>query len=89
MPRFTIRGASGVSVHQSVDKDVITLGSSAGNDLVVRNPGVSPRHAEIRREGEEWLIARRSAAASGRAYAGAGLDLLHTARSEPSVSAQS
>ncbi len=57
MPRFSIRGTTGVAVYHSIDKDVITAGGSPDNDLVVPGPLVSPHHAEIRRDGGDWLIA--------------------------------
>lgn len=44
-------------VYQAVDRDVISIGSSPENDLVVLNPRVSAHHAEIRRDGEDWVLA--------------------------------
>ena len=35
----------------------LTIGRVAGNDLVLADEGVSRRHAEIRRDGGEWVVA--------------------------------
>lgn len=37
-------------------KEVTTIGREPGNDLVIESPAVSGRHAEIRRQGERYIL---------------------------------
>ena len=37
-------------------KSVITIGRTAGNDIIIRNPQLSRQHAEIRQRGQEWEL---------------------------------
>lgn len=37
-------------------KEITTIGREPGNDLVVESPAVSGRHAEIRRQGERYIL---------------------------------
>jgi hypothetical protein len=37
-------------------KDVLVIGRLEGCDVVLSDPGVSRRHAEVRREGDEWVL---------------------------------
>ncbi len=37
-------------------KDVLTIGRLDGGDIVLSDPGVSRKHAEVRREGDEWVV---------------------------------
>lgn len=39
-----------------VTKAIITVGSEAGNDIVLAHPSVSPRHAELRQEAGRWVV---------------------------------
>ncbi|MFC2053025.1 FHA domain-containing protein [Chloroflexota bacterium] len=39
-----------------IDKEVITLGSSEENDIVIPDENVSPHHALITRRGEVWVV---------------------------------
>lgn len=39
-----------------VSKQTLTIGRSEDCDVVIIDPGASRRHAEIRREGDEWVI---------------------------------
>lgn len=39
-----------------ISKDLIVLGRADPCDVVVADPAVSRRHAEIRREGDEWVL---------------------------------
>jgi hypothetical protein len=39
-----------------LDRDRIVIGRLAGSEVEVDDPGASRRHAEIRREGGEWLV---------------------------------
>lgn len=41
---------------QSVDKEVITVGRDADNDLVIADPAVSRHHAEIRHAGGRYVV---------------------------------
>lgn len=37
-------------------KDVLTIGRLDTGDIVLSDPGVSRKHAEVRREGDEWVV---------------------------------
>jgi hypothetical protein len=37
-------------------KDVLTIGRVDTLDIVLSDPGVSRKHAEVRREGDEWVV---------------------------------
>lgn len=39
-----------------LSKDVLVIGRMEGCDVVLQDPSVSRRHAEIRREGDEWAL---------------------------------
>lgn len=39
-----------------LSKDAVVIGRMEGCDVILADPGVSRRHAEIRREGDEWVI---------------------------------
>lgn len=54
-PRLVVTTPRGVSEHP-LDRDVITLGREAGNDIVVDDPVVSRRHALLRRSGDGYEI---------------------------------
>ena len=46
-----------VLVFPREDQPVFTIGRGSDCDLVLRDPSVSLRHAELRRAGEAWLLA--------------------------------
>ena len=37
-------------------KDVLTIGRLDTCDIVLSDPGVSRKHSEVRREGDEWVV---------------------------------
>lgn len=39
-----------------LSKEIIVIGRNEGCDVMVPDPGLSRRHAEIRREGDEWVV---------------------------------
>ena len=39
-----------------IDKEVLTIGSSEENDIVIPDENVSPHHALITRRGEDWVV---------------------------------
>ena len=39
-----------------LSKDVLTIGRLDSLDIVLSDPGVSRKHAEVRREGDEWVV---------------------------------
>ncbi|MBP7675291.1 MAG: FHA domain-containing protein, partial [Thermoanaerobaculia bacterium] len=56
MLSFEVRKPGGESEIRKVHRDVIHLGASSGNDLVVRARGVLGRHARISVAGEELRL---------------------------------
>src|SRR5450759_4025828 len=56
MLSFEVRKAGGESEVRKVHRDVIHIGASTGNDLVVRARGVLGRHARISVVGEELRL---------------------------------
>jgi DNA-binding NtrC family response regulator len=56
MLSFEVRKAGGESEIRKVHRDVIHIGASTGNDLVVRARGVLGRHARISVAGEELRL---------------------------------
>ena len=56
MLSFEVRKAGGESEVRKVHRDVIHIGASTGNDLVVRARGVLGRHARISVAGEELRL---------------------------------
>jgi len=56
MLSFEVRKAGGESEVRKVHRDVIHIGASSGNDLVVRARGVLGRHARISVAGEELRL---------------------------------
>ena len=57
MLSFEVRKTGGESEVRKVHRDVIHIGASTGNDLVVRARGVLGRHARISVAGEELRLA--------------------------------
>jgi pSer/pThr/pTyr-binding forkhead associated (FHA) protein len=39
-----------------LSKEAIVLGRMEGCDVILPDSGVSRRHAEVRREGDEWVV---------------------------------
>ncbi|MGZ4239988.1 MAG: FhaA domain-containing protein [Actinomycetota bacterium] len=39
-----------------LSKETVVIGRMEGCDVILPDPGVSRRHAEIRREGDEWVV---------------------------------
>jgi len=52
MVTLTIDTGSGSELTYEVAKDTVSIGASAGNDVVLRAPGVAPVHVVIRRMGD-------------------------------------
>ena len=40
----------------SITKDPVVIGRMSTNDVVLSDPNVSRRHAELRRSGERWML---------------------------------
>lgn len=56
MSLYKLKGTSGSLINQSFPfGDLIVLGSSEDCDVRINEPGISPRHAEIRLTGEKTL----------------------------------
>ena len=56
MLSFEVRKTGGESEVRKVHRDVIHIGASSGNDLVVRARGVLGRHARISVSGDELRL---------------------------------
>lgn len=41
----------------SLDRDRVVIGRLRGSEVEIEDPGASRRHAEIRRQGEDWVVA--------------------------------
>jgi len=41
---------------REMTKEITTVGSEVGNDIVLTHPSVSPRHAELRQETGRWVV---------------------------------
>jgi pSer/pThr/pTyr-binding forkhead associated (FHA) protein/ABC-type multidrug transport system ATPase subunit len=54
-PRLWVRQNGGWS-EVALNKDVVTIGRTSDNDLVIASPMVSRRHAEVRRRDGAWEI---------------------------------
>jgi len=59
MPVITVRALSAVPAAYRFDKDLITIGRSKVNDLVLLDPSLSRIHAEIRSIDGSWVVADR------------------------------
>ncbi len=56
MPKLTVLlGRKTIQVHD-IDKPVIRIGREEEMDVIIDNPSVSRKHAEIRQEGQEWVV---------------------------------
>lgn len=54
--KLAIEGERGTLVHYEVDKEVISIGASSSNDIVLRTPGVGPVHVTIQRNGPTFTF---------------------------------
>ncbi|MBI5564710.1 MAG: FHA domain-containing protein [Chloroflexi bacterium] len=54
--KLTIRQGPKPNQVFDLDKDVLTLGREAGNDLVVEDPQISRRHSRLTRQGNSYLL---------------------------------
>lgn len=56
MPKLTLLiGRKAMQVYD-LDKDIIVIGREDDVDIVIDNPSVSRRHAQVRREGAAWVV---------------------------------
>jgi hypothetical protein len=56
-PQLLVLGADGKAAESiSVTRDPIVIGRLSTNDVVLSDPNVSRRHAELRREGGRWTL---------------------------------
>lgn len=56
-PQLLVLDPSGAPVERiSVTRDPIVIGRIANSDVVLSDPNVSRRHAEIRRDGDRWMV---------------------------------
>ncbi|HZY41933.1 MAG TPA: FHA domain-containing protein [Anaerolineae bacterium] len=54
--KLTIRQGPKPNQTFDLDKDVLSLGREAGNDLVIEDPQISRRHARLTRQGNSYLL---------------------------------
>jgi len=54
--RQPAQGSAWLDMVYEVAESVLTIGSVAGNDIVLAHPSVSPRHAELRQEAGRWVV---------------------------------
>ncbi len=52
MVKLAIEGAGGSEIIYEVAKSSVSIGASSDNDIVIRSPGVAPRHLVIQRNGD-------------------------------------
>lgn len=52
MITLVVEGSGGSELTYRLTKSVITIGASSTNDVVIRAPGVAPRHLVVQRSGE-------------------------------------
>ena len=50
------QGSPWLEMVYEMTKAIVTVGSEAGNDIVLTHPSVSPRHAELRQEAGRWVV---------------------------------
>lgn len=56
MPKLTLLLGRRTLEIYDLDQSTIRVGREPGMDVVIDNPSVSRKHAEIRREGEGWVL---------------------------------
>lgn len=54
--KLTIRQGPKPNQVFDLEKDVLTLGREAGNDLVIEDPQISRRHSRLTRQGNSYLL---------------------------------
>ena len=57
--KLTIRQGPKPNQAFDLDKDVLTLGREAGNDLVIEDPQISRRHSRLTRQGNSYRHLRQ------------------------------
>ncbi len=50
------QGSPWLEMVYEMTKAIVTVGSEAGNDIVLTHPSVSPRHAELRQDAGRWVV---------------------------------
>ena len=60
MVTLIIEGGGGSEVTYEVDKEVFSIGASSGNDVIIRAPGVGPRHLIIQRNKDVFTFLGQS-----------------------------
>ena len=56
MVTLVIEGASGSQLTYQLEKQAVSVGASSRNDIVLRDPGVAPRHVVIQRNGDVFTF---------------------------------
>jgi len=56
MVKLAIEGPGGSEVIYEVAKSSVTIGASSDNDIVIRSPGVAPKHLVIQRNGDVFTF---------------------------------
>lgn len=57
-PQLLVLDTSGKAVEKiSVTRDPVVIGRLSSSDVVLPDPNVSRRHAELRRDGDRWVLA--------------------------------
>ncbi len=56
MPQITVKIGDVSLQKYAFDKDVVNIGRSKDNDIVLENLSVSRNHARVRLEGERWIL---------------------------------
>lgn len=56
MVTLAIEGSSGSELTYQLAKQVVSIGASSKNDIVIRSPGVAPRHLVIQRNGKVFTF---------------------------------
>lgn len=56
MVKLAIEGAGGSEIVYEVAKTSISIGASSDNDIVIRSPGVAPRHLLIQKNGDVFTF---------------------------------
>lgn len=75
MSHYKLKGTSGSVINQSFPfGDSIVLGSSADCGVRLDEPGVDPKHAEIRQAGGDALVLRDLGSTSGTLLNGESVD---------------
>jgi len=54
--KLAIEGTGGSEIIYEVVKSMVSIGASSDNDIVIRSPGVAPKHLVIQRNGEVFTF---------------------------------